>query len=188
MKPFFCLLFSLLAIPVLAGPLTGRVSDATGRPLPRALVRVLDASGKTLSEALTQADGTFTINAVRPGRYTLNVAAAVRPPTEKPANAQNQMMAEAMAGMLGSGGTHNASQDVNVAGRDITDLTLVLRATHTISPPWDPCPITLDLIVLVVSPTDDEHTATEADLPELQQAGWDHDEYGPLHIYRRLVV
>ena len=61
MKPFFCLLFSLIAIPVVAGPLTGRVSDATGRPLPRALVRVLDASGKALSEALTQPDGTFTI-------------------------------------------------------------------------------------------------------------------------------
>ena len=61
MKPFFCLLFSLIALPVVAGPLTGRVSDATGRPLPRALVRVLDASGKALSEGLTRADGTFTI-------------------------------------------------------------------------------------------------------------------------------
>ena len=62
MHGFFCLLFSLIALPVLAaGPLTGRVYDATGRPLPRALVRVLDTTGKALAETLTQADGTFTI-------------------------------------------------------------------------------------------------------------------------------
>ena len=62
MQALFCLVFSLIAIPVAAGPLSGRVADATGRPLPRALVRALDASGKPLAETLTMADGTFTID------------------------------------------------------------------------------------------------------------------------------
>ena len=62
MKRFCCLVFSLIAIPVAAGPLSGRVSDATGRPLPRALVRVLDPTGKPLVETLTQPDGTFTVD------------------------------------------------------------------------------------------------------------------------------
>lgn len=62
MKPFFCLLFSLVALPVAAGPLTGHVADATGRPLPRALVRVLDPTGKPLAETFTLANGTFTID------------------------------------------------------------------------------------------------------------------------------
>ena len=61
MKPLFCFHFSLVAIPVSAGPLTGRVADATGRPLPRARVRALDASGRPLVETLTLPDGTFTI-------------------------------------------------------------------------------------------------------------------------------
>ena len=60
MHAFCCLLFSLIAIPVAAGPLSGRVADATGRPLPRALVRVLDSSGKAVADTLTQADGSFT--------------------------------------------------------------------------------------------------------------------------------
>lgn len=61
MTSFFCLVFSLIAIPVAAGPLSGRVADATGRPLPRALVRVLDSSGNAIAEARTRPDGTFTI-------------------------------------------------------------------------------------------------------------------------------
>jgi hypothetical protein len=42
------------------------------------------------------------------------------------------MMAEAMA-MMGAGGTHWASGDVTVAGRDVADVTLTLRPALTVT-------------------------------------------------------
>lgn len=50
------------SILALGAPVSGRVLDPSGRPVPRAIVRALDASGRTISQALTTLDGTFRID------------------------------------------------------------------------------------------------------------------------------
>jgi hypothetical protein len=45
-----------------AAPLTGRVVDPAGRPVPRAIVRAIDGSGRTLAEVFTTPDGTFRVD------------------------------------------------------------------------------------------------------------------------------
>jgi len=124
----------------------GRVLDDQGRPQAGATVSL---RGGTTNLSLfdfepiaalgggggarTLQDGTFTLNAVRPGQYTLSVQATIRPPTEKPS--EKPSVADAMAGIFsgGAGGTHYASQELNVAGREISDLTLVLRPSLVIT-------------------------------------------------------
>ena len=61
------------------------------------------------------------------------------------------------------------------------------RLVATFVDPSDNWPVTLEVIVLTGA-RDDDHTATEADLPELQQVGWDDREIGPLKIFLRVVV
>jgi vitamin B12 transporter len=52
-----------LFVPTLvdAGPIQGTVLDSTGGALPRARVRVLDASSREISSTLTSADGKFVV-------------------------------------------------------------------------------------------------------------------------------
>ena len=46
-------------------------ADPEGRPLPGALVSLLDAGGNTLTAALSEADGSFRLTAPGPGSYTV---------------------------------------------------------------------------------------------------------------------
>lgn len=59
----FLFAFSLF-IPTLAiaGPVHGTVVDSTGGALPRARIRVFDASSKEISSTLTSADGRFVVD------------------------------------------------------------------------------------------------------------------------------
>jgi len=63
----------------------------------------------------------------------------------------------------------------------------LLRATHTIVAPWDPWPLTLELIVLVETVGDDDRTAGPADVEELSQGGWSNHSVGPLNVFTRLI-
>jgi vitamin B12 transporter len=63
-----CRLFALLVTALafhsptlVAAELTGTVADSSGRPVPRALVRVLDASGAEMSQAFTDESGAFVL-------------------------------------------------------------------------------------------------------------------------------
>ncbi len=61
---FVSIAFTLLsATSSSAQPLTGRVVDPSGDPVPRAYVRVLDAGGKTTAGSFTEADGRFRLEA-----------------------------------------------------------------------------------------------------------------------------
>ena len=55
-------LLSLSATAAAAEPIGGRVVDPAGRPVPRALVRAVDASGRTIAEVFSAADGTFRLD------------------------------------------------------------------------------------------------------------------------------
>jgi outer membrane receptor protein involved in Fe transport len=62
--------------PRAAGEVRGTVVDAaSGQPIRSASVEVRNAAGGLVTGALTGADGTFRIPGVRPGRYSLRVAA-----------------------------------------------------------------------------------------------------------------
>jgi outer membrane cobalamin receptor len=54
------------ATPISAQPLTGRVVDPSGVPVPRAYVRVLDAGGRTIGGAFSDADGRFRLESAHP--------------------------------------------------------------------------------------------------------------------------
>jgi vitamin B12 transporter len=49
-----------------AAPLTGRVVDPSGVPVPRAYVRVLDAAGSTIAGGFSEADGRFRLESPDP--------------------------------------------------------------------------------------------------------------------------
>ncbi len=61
------------------------------------------------------------------------------------------------------------------------------RLTSTFVHPSDNWPVTLEAIVLAGA-CDGDHTAARADLPELQLAGWEDHEFGPLTLFVRVVV
>jgi polyisoprenoid-binding protein YceI len=64
---FVSIAFTLLsATSSSAQPLTGRVVDPSGDPVPRAYVRVLDAGGKTTAGSFTEADGRFRLESTTP--------------------------------------------------------------------------------------------------------------------------
>jgi hypothetical protein len=73
------LFFALTAVLILASagadaaaPITGRVVDEAGRPVPGA--RVLVSSGTATSSAETDSDGRFTLLPIGEGRATVRVA------------------------------------------------------------------------------------------------------------------
>lgn len=123
----------------------GRLIDEGGRPQPNQNISVrapqlqisdtlqfIEAAFGNAS-ARTSADGSFVLSAVRPGRYTITARATPRTGTEPPAPTGRGGISEASA-LFGMGaGTHWASEDVDVAGVDINDLTLVLRPGMTVS-------------------------------------------------------
>ena len=61
------------------------------------------------------------------------------------------------------------------------------RLVSTFVDPSDPWGTAIEIIVLTGA-REHDHTATEADLPELQQPGWEDYEFGPLKLFVRVVV
>jgi len=134
--------FALQLVPT--AEISGRVVDAEGRPQ-RGLsisVRPTNQDGLDLFSTLlnvtgrTGTDGTFTVPGVRPGGYTVSVKATLRADTDptaaaNPADEARQAIAAMMGGATGF--THWASEDVVVAGREVTGMTLTLRPGMTVS-------------------------------------------------------
>jgi hypothetical protein len=131
--------FGIMLVPT--AQIRGRLVDEEGRPQPNQSVSLRAPAsspmGLEVIESLgsgsgrTGQDGTFTLSGVKPGRYTLSARATIKAANEPAGTPQANAMGEAMA-MLGlGGGTHWASEEVTVAGRDITDLTLVLKPSLT---------------------------------------------------------
>jgi hypothetical protein len=76
------------------------------------------------SSMRTGPDGAFVVNGLRPGRYALEARATPR--------TGNEPQALPSPPALGAG-THWVKEEINVAGVDISDLTLVLRPGMTFS-------------------------------------------------------
>lgn len=133
--------FGIMLVPT--AQIRGRLVDDEGRPQPNQSVSLRAPAstpmGLEFIESMgtgsgrTGADGTFTLAAVKPGRYTLSARATIKAPNEPAGTSQANAMGEALAMMGMSGGTHWASEEVTVAGRDITDVTLVLKPSLTIT-------------------------------------------------------
>ena len=56
-----------------AARVEGRVANKKGAPVAGAAVLALDAQGRTVNFGLSAKDGSYTINALPPGRYTIAV-------------------------------------------------------------------------------------------------------------------
>jgi vitamin B12 transporter len=66
---FVSIVFTLLpatSTSASAQPLTGRVVDPSGAPVPRAYVRAVDANGKTTAGGFSEADGRFRLDSTVP--------------------------------------------------------------------------------------------------------------------------
>jgi hypothetical protein len=72
-----------LAFLAVSHAIGGRVTDAAGKPIPRVAVRLHDASGVLLRQALTDARGVYAFKRLGPGSYTLR--ARLRPWRFEPA-------------------------------------------------------------------------------------------------------
>lgn len=119
---------SLMLVPT--AKLSGRVVDADGRPQTsvRVELRPTKQDGMDLFSALfnqsgyTDSDGAFTIQAVKPGNYTMTARAT--PKTDGPPPS---------GGDTSRGTTHFATQELLVQGADVSNLALTLRPGMTVS-------------------------------------------------------
>jgi hypothetical protein len=137
---------SMLLVPT--ARLTGRLIDEQGRPQAGVQVSMRAEQSDAFNplgaigapSARTAPDGSFTIQNVRPGQFTLNARATPRDPATPPARPQPGNpavpdLAEMMALLGGGGGgsTHWVEQPISVNGQDHTDLTLTLRPGMVVS-------------------------------------------------------
>jgi hypothetical protein len=134
--------FGIMLVPT--AQISGRLVDQEGRPQPNQSVTMRAPASSPMGlefiESIgfggggrTGPDGTFTLTGVKPGRYTLSARATIKAANEPAGTPQANAMGEALA-MLGmGGGTHWASEEITVAGRDVTDVTLVLKPSLTIT-------------------------------------------------------
>lgn len=67
-------------IQVKAGSLRGIVKGYTGKPYPKTTVELVDAKGKAVAKAVTNARGEFVLKDVPPGRYTAVIGGKARLP------------------------------------------------------------------------------------------------------------
>lgn len=127
--------FTLVLVPT--AQVRGRLIDAEGRPQPNTPItaRPVQPPGFDVLQMLesvlasstrTAPDGSFAMSGLRPGRYTLEARTTPRTGNEPPA------VPAPRAVPLG-GGTHWVKDEISIAGVDIADLTLVLKAGMTFS-------------------------------------------------------
>jgi hypothetical protein len=142
--------------------ITGTVLDPSGQPIAGVNVSpnlTKAASAEDLLSALigrgtggTKADGTFALDDVAPGHYSLTVRTAPREPgaAATPPNPNAAMMAAISSILPGSSskGTWWAAEDVDVNGQDVSNVVLRLAPgmtmsgtikfdAHTLEPPKD---------------------------------------------------
>ena len=128
--------FALVLVPT--AQVRGRLIDAEGRPQPNTplTARPVQPPGVDVLQMLESAfgsstrtapDGSFAMNGLRPGRDTLEVRATPRTGNEPPAGP-----ARPATPAMGAG-THWVKDEISIAGMDIEDLTLVLKAGMTFS-------------------------------------------------------
>lgn len=61
----------LAAVPAAAQTVQGTLREPSGAPVERVVVALVDAGGTQVARSLTAADGTFTLRAPGPGRYSV---------------------------------------------------------------------------------------------------------------------
>jgi hypothetical protein len=133
--------FPLQLVPT--ARIRGRLLDEQGRPQPGAQLTLRQQAGAAAQMdqmaiigamlgggTSTQPDGTFVLEAVTPGEYTLNAQATIKDAAAPAAGAPG---IGPILGGFGGRFTHWASEPLSVLGRDITDLVLVLRPGMTIA-------------------------------------------------------
>jgi hypothetical protein len=136
--------FALLLVPT--SVIKGRVIDTEGRPQANVAIALKQANPNSLdlfsalfnSSSRTGTDGTFTIQGVKPGSYTLSVRATPKAGDTPPAAAVTDPAAARAAaladiGFGGASGTHYAEEALAVQGVDLNDVTLTLRPGMTIT-------------------------------------------------------
>jgi carboxypeptidase family protein len=133
--------FGLLLVPT--STIKGRVIDPDGRPQAGVSISLKQANPNSLdlfaslfnSSGRTNQDGTFELQGVKPGSYTLSVRATPKaadlPPPTDPAAQRAAALAE-VGGIFGGPTTHWADENVTVQGTDIDNVTLTLRPGMTI--------------------------------------------------------
>jgi hypothetical protein len=100
---------NLMLLPIHTARVSGNALDAQDRPLAYAWVRAMQGlgfSGSGLLSAQTRADGTFTLNGLAPGEYSLTVNTP--------------------------GGQETATVTVTVDGRDVNNVQLIATKLSTI--------------------------------------------------------
>jgi protocatechuate 3,4-dioxygenase beta subunit len=105
---------AMTLMPTRTARVTGTAVDSQGKPFPGMVMMVQRGMFMTSSAGRVMPDGTFTINGVVPGEYTLQ------------ANGGNGM------GMGGEDPEY-ASLDINVAGEDVSDIHLVATKAVTVT-------------------------------------------------------
>jgi 5-hydroxyisourate hydrolase-like protein (transthyretin family) len=180
--------FGLLLVPT--SNIKGRVIDSEGRPQANVSISLKQATPNAMdlfaslfnSSGRTGEDGTFTLQGVKPGAYTLSVRAtpkvatnAAPPPSGSPADvaAARQAALAEMGGIFGGPTTHWADENVTVQGMDVDNITLTLRPGMTVrgkivyeattkTPPTDLTKTTLSLSALTSGATGDPMEAAAA--------------------------
>ncbi len=134
--------FPLQLVPT--ARIRGRLLDEQGQPQQgaRIMLQQKSSSAAPFDEAsilsvvmgggtTTQADGTFIIDAVKPGDYTLRAQATVKADAAAAPPGPGGALPITMP--FGNRGTHWAAEPISVMGRDLDDLVLVLHPGMTIS-------------------------------------------------------
>lgn len=135
--------FGLLLVPT--ATIKGRVIDSEGRPQSGVAISLKQATPNSMdlfsalfnSSGRSNPDGTFELDGVKPGSYTLSVRATPKAPDAPPPGPPDSPAARAAAladigGIFGGATTHWADENVTVQGTNIENVTLTLRPGMTV--------------------------------------------------------